>query len=341
LEEAAAILLAPPGGDEDLFAAARACRERIFGRRVGLFAPLYYSNVCANDCLYCGFRRSLGPEGRRILTPEEVSGEARALASQGHRRILLIGSEDPSPRGSELALTAVAALRQGAPEATVALEMAPRAGKDFARLADAGVTGYVLFQETYDRELYAAVHPSGPKADFDHRIDGPATAFAAGIRGLGLGVLYGLGDLVWETLALISHARELERQTGRPVATVSVPRLEPAEGVPFSQAPPRPVADDLWLRIVAVLRLALPRTDVIVSTREGQASRRASLEAGASVFSAGSRTEPGGYLAPDECRGQFLVEDARPLAEVAADLRTQGYEPEVRYVDGAELAADA
>jgi len=337
LEEIARLLTAHDPGFRLLAAAARV-RESVFGRTVGLFAPLYYSNVCANDCVYCGFRSSLGGTRRRVLTEAEVGSDARVLLAHGHRRILLIASEDPSPRGLALALGAVRAVRAAAGDRVVslALEMAPRAREDFARLAEAGVSGYILFQETYDRSLYSRVHPAGPKSDFAHRLEGPGRAFGGGIRQLGLGVLYGLGDPVFETVALVAHARELARTTGREVASVSVPRLEPAEGVEFTTHPPHPVSDDLWLRLVAVLRLALPRTDLIVSTREQAALRRASLRAGATVFSAGSRTDPGGYQTPGRSREQFEVGDQRSLQDVEEDLKALGYNPS--RVPGAPVA---
>lgn len=333
-----------PRDDRNLLDTAAAVRGKVFGRTVRLFAPLYYSNVCANDCLYCGFRRSLGLTKRRILTPEEVAAEAAALVRHGHRDILLIASEDPSRRGLVLALDAVRAIRACVPaapepgearadagpaEIRLSIEIAPRAAGDFAALAEAGVTGYILFQETYDPEVYRGVHPAGPKADFASRLEGPLLAAAGGISRLGLGVLFGLADPLRDTAALIAHARHLQERTGRPVASVSLPRLEPAEGVPFTARPPHPVEDFLWLRILAVLRLALPWTDVIVSTRESIDLRRRSLAAGSTVFSAGSRTDPGGYSLPGESRAQFQVGDERSLHEVARDLRNLGYEPTV------------
>ena len=325
--------------DEFLVVAADARRKEFFGARVGLFAPLYYSNGCRNDCLYCGFRSSLGSTRRRSLTPEEIRAEARALLAQGHRRILLIAAEDPTSRGAEKALEAVEAVASEAPIARgtweegsthglfLAGELPPMSSADFARLAGRGLSAYVLFQETYDPELYPTVHPSGPKADFGLRLAAPERAAAAGIPSVGLGALYGLGNPILETVCLVAHARHLEMLTGRPVASVSAPRLEPAEGVPFTFHPPSPVPDRVWLRILAVLRLALPGTNLIVSTRESMAQRRASLRVGATVLSAGSRTDPGGYAAPDETRAQFRLGDERPLDAVRADLVTMGYLP--------------
>jgi len=329
---------ADPEREAALAAAAFEVREAVFGRRVGLFAPLYYSNVCSNDCVYCGFRRSLGTARRRVLEPAEIAGEARALTQQGHGRILLIASEDPTPHGWELALAAadgiasVAPIRPGEWSTEteglfLAAELAPRSPADFARLAARGVSAYVLFQETYDPALYPTVHPGGPKASFENRLAGLENAAAGGIARLGLGALFGLGEPALETVALVAHARHLEMLTGRPAGSVSAPRLEPADDVPFTLAPPRPVSDREWLRILAVLRLALPQSDLIVSTRESIEMRRAALGVGATVFSAGSRTDPGGYSGTGSSRGQFRVGDERSLGEVAADLRASGFEP--------------
>jgi 2-iminoacetate synthase len=334
LDEIARILRTPrnAGFESSLFRQAHAVRERRFGRRLGLFAPLYYSNVCANDCVYCGYRRSLGSARRRVLSEEQIADEAALLFSQGHRRILLIASEDPTPKGLDMARCAVEAVRSVETEEariSISLEIAPRPPADFRVLKQAGASSYILFQETYDPDLYGRMHPSGPKSDFQARLDGPALAAEGGIERIGLGVLYGLNEPVGETVALVAHARHLQSLTGRPVCSVSVPRLEPAEGVPFTADPPRPLSDFLWLRIIAVLRLALPDTDVIVSTREGIALRRASLGAGATVFSAGSRTDPGGYRSPGESRAQFTIGDPRSLAEVVEDVRRLGYDPAV------------
>jgi 2-iminoacetate synthase len=218
----------------------------------------------------------------------------------------------------------------------LAAELAPRPAVEFAELARLGVSAYVLFQETYHPDIYPRVHPSGPKADFHGRLEGMERAAAAGIPFLGLGALFGLGDPVLEAMALVAHARHLEMLTGRPVASVSAPRIEPADGVPFSFHPPHPLPDRQWLRLLCVLRLALPQTELIVSTRESVGLRRASLRVGATVFSAGSSTEPGGYGQPGSARGQFRVGDERSLAEVADDLRAMGYEPSTGETAGDE-----
>lgn len=336
--------------EEPLTELAHGARVAIFERRVGLFAPLYYSNVCSNDCLYCGFRRSLGAEGRRSLSASEVAAETEVLCGQGHGRLLLIASEDPTPRGLELACEAIEAVRSRTPIGRgswsgdaeglfLAAELAPRSPAEFARLAALGLSAYVLFQETYDPDRYPTVHPSGPKADFLHRLAAPERAAAAGIGQLGLGALFGLGDPILEAIALVAHARQLEMRTGRPVASVSAPRIEPAEGVALTYHPPHPVSDRLWLRLLSVLRLALPQTDLIVSTRESVALRRASLRVGATVLSAGSRTEPGGYAQPGESRQQFRVGDERTLAEVIDDLRALGYTPTTGRPEVGDAAA--
>jgi 2-iminoacetate synthase len=215
----------------------------------------------------------------------------------------------------------------------VAAELAPLSAKDFARLAARGVSACVSFQETYDAALYAEVHSSGPMADFAKHLDGPERAAAGGISRLGLGVWYGLGDPVFETVALIAHARRLEMLFGQPVASISAPRFEPAEGAPLSQSPPCPVSDALWLRILSLLRLALPLSDLIVSDNEPHRMRRESLGSGVTVFSVGSHPDPGGYAAADDSRAQSLVGDERPLSEVIADLVTMGFTPSPAGID--------
>ncbi len=323
---------------DELGAVAGAARDAIHGRRIRLFAPLYYANVCVNDCLYCGFRRENRTANRRVLSPGEIAAEAEALLEMGHRRILLVASEDPSARGRALVLDAARAVRSarhgGASASQVAMEVAPGTIADFRAMAEAGVDAYVLFQETYDRRLYGRVHVSGPKSDFDWRLGAPERALAGGIPHVGLGVLLGLGDPRREVLGLIGHARRIERRSGRPPRTVSLPRLRPAEGSDLSRHPYRPVSDELLLAAIAVVRLALPRTGIVLSSREPAALRDRALDFGVTELSAGSRTDPGGYTAErkgtpgrDVALAQFEVEDRRGFDSMVTVLRDRGYEP--------------
>ncbi len=312
-------------------AAARLTRT-VHGARVRIFAPLYYSNLCANNCLYCGFRRDNKDARRRVLTPEEIEVETQALLARGQRRILLVASEDPSPHGRALAIEAVHRARAAhvgdSRVEHLAAEIAPGGVEDFRALAGAGLDAYVLFQETYDRSVYRRVHPDGSKRDFDWRLEAPLRAISGGIRNVGLGVLLGLGEPMSEMLSLIDHARRIEATFGDPPRTVSLPRIEPAEGSPLSRDPYRRVSDAELLRLIAVLRLALPRCGVVLSTRESAAFRDLALEWGVTEMSVGSRTDPGGYTAEnDGCLEQFELHDRRALPEMLASLASRGYEP--------------
>lgn len=320
--------------DMDLLAAARRLTAAVHGPRIRIFAPLYYSNRCANNCLYCGFRRDNPDARRRVLSLEEIENETRALLLHGHRRILLVASEDPSPAGRSLALDAVRrarAVRLGDSRIEqLAVEIAPGEVDDFRALAAAGVDAYVLFQETYDPEIYARVHPDGPKRDYDFRLGAPERALEGGIRHVGLGVLLGLGEPVQEILSLIDHARRIEAAFGRPPRTVSLPRMEPAGGSPLSREPYRRVSDTEMLRSIAVLRLALPGCGIVLSTRESSVFRDTALDWGVTEMSVGSRTDPGGYTAADDgCLAQFELHDHRSVPEMIRHLRSRGYEPYV------------
>ncbi len=329
-----------PDLDRALQAAAQRITEAFHGRAVRLFAPLYYSNVCVNDCLYCGFRRENRNARRRVLEPEEIEGEARALLAIGHGRILLVASEDPSERGLALALEAtrrVRGVREGGRKvAHLGMEVAPGDVARFREMSNAGVDSYVLFQETYDREVYGRVHPDGPKSDFDWRLGAPQRALEGGIPHVGLGVLLGLGEPEGEILALIRHAREIEKIWGAPPRTVSLPRMEPAEGSELSRSPYHPVTDETMFRFLALVRISLPRCGIILSARETAPFRDAALAWGVTEMSAGSRTDPGGYTMPDpESLAQFELKDGRALPEIAAALRARGYQPITHHDEGA------
>jgi 2-iminoacetate synthase len=332
-ERARAWLTDPdPAFSVALLRASARVTEATHDREIRLFAPLYYSNVCVNNCLYCGFRRDNVQARRRILTPDEIELETRALLRMGHRRILLVASEDPSTSGRMLALTAVARARaareDGHGVAQLAVEIAPGSVENFRDLALEGVDAYVLFQETYDRQRFADVHPDGSKRDYDWRIEAPSRALAGGIANVGLGVLVGLGDPVEETIALIRHARRIEDAHARPPRTISLPRMEPADGSELSRHPYWAVSDEEMLRMIAVIRLSLPATGIVLSTRESAAFRDAALGWGVTEMSVGSRTDPGGYTATDNpAVAQFELQDERPLDEVVALLRERGFEP--------------
>jgi 2-iminoacetate synthase len=317
---------------EALFATARRVKEDIYGRRLVLFAPLYISNHCCNECQYCAFRSSNTQLRRRILGQDEIAQETRAIIRQGHKRILLVAGESGADDGFGYLLDAIATV-YGVKEDNgeirrLNVNIAPLPLEKFKRLKQAGIGTYQLFQETYHRKTYGAVHPRGPKADYDWRITAMDRAMQAGIDDVGIGVLFGLYDWRFEILALMQHIDHLERQYGVGCHTISVPRMEPALGSEIASAPPHPVSDEDFKKIVAILRLAVPYTGIIMSTRESAAIRAETFALGVSQISAGSRTQPGGYGGDwDAGAGQFQLGDHRPLAEVIKDVCDLGYIP--------------
>lgn len=314
--------------ERDLFRRARALTERRFARRMVLFAPLYISNACVNNCLYCGFRRGHRMP-RRTLSPDGVALQARALAAAGHRTGLLVAGEDPRVAGPGAVAAAVQAAYSAGLE-DVKIEVMPMTVDGYRQVAAAGATGVLVYQETYDRPRYAAAHPDGPKASYAWRRHAPARALTGGIPRIGLGILVGLGDLAADAAGLIVHARQLSQRWGV-WPTVSVPRIQPAAGAPWATSPPRRVDDHTFLRLVALLRTALPECGIICSTRESPTMRRRLLELGLGIthLSAGASTVVGGYT-DGGGPGQFRLQDGRTPHEVAAELRRLGYVPHWR-----------
>ncbi|HOF90101.1 MAG TPA: [FeFe] hydrogenase H-cluster radical SAM maturase HydG, partial [Armatimonadota bacterium] len=298
LDEAAVLLQARGEQCARVFAAAKAVKETIYGQRMVLFAPLYTTNICVNDCLYCNFRRSNTALKRRRLSLAEIAEETRALERQGHKRVLMVLGEDPQVAIEAMVaeIQTVYATREGAGEIRrVNVNAAPMEPDRFAALKDAGIGTYQCFQETYHRATYAKMHPPGPKADYDYRVTVFDRALAGGIDDFGLGGLFGLFDPKFEVLALLMHADYLERAYGHGPHTISFPRLEPAPGAPAANHPPYTLADTEMQLIVAVLRLSVPYTGIIMSTRESAAMRDELMHLGVSQLSAGSSTSPGGY----------------------------------------------
>lgn len=335
LSEAAALLAVEDRDLEDeIFQAAKDAKLAIYGRRLVLFAPLYIDNHCANNCLYCAFRRDNPELARRTLTLDEVAEEVRLLENQGHKRLLMLMGEDSTQCSLDHFLSAIetayATKTDKGEIRRTNVEIAPLSVDDFRRLKAAKIGTYVVFQETYHRPTYAHVHPSGRKADYDWRIGAMDRAMEAGIDDVGIGVLFGLYDYRFEVLALLSHARHLDRTHGVGPHTISVPRIYPAKNAPMSFSPPHPVTDDQFKRIVAVLRLSVPYTGMILSTRESPQLRHEVFELGISQISAGSRTNPGGYHAgrehsPDD--EQFSLGDTRRTDDVIRAIVEQGYIP--------------
>lgn len=316
----------------ELFATARQVKQDIYGSRLVLFAPLYVSNLCGNNCLYCAFRSGSKAVKRRALSQDEIAHETQILVDQGHKRVLLVAGESYPGEGFDYILKAIKtvySVRSGRGEIRrVNANIAPLTIEEFHRLKDVGIGTYQLFQETYHRETYARVHTAGRKKDYDWRVTAMDRAMQARIDDVGIGVLFGLFDWRFEILALLQHIRHLEARFGVGPHTISVPRLEPATGADLASHPPYPVSDVDFRKIVAILRLAVPYTGIIMSTRETPNLRRETFALGVSQISAGSRTNPGGYAENEDIdASQFSLGDHRPLDEVVRDVSELGYIP--------------
>ncbi|HUK83147.1 MAG TPA: 2-iminoacetate synthase ThiH [Verrucomicrobiae bacterium] len=319
---------------------------KYFGRVIRLFAPLYLSNECINICKYCGFSRD-NPILRVTLTPEQVLNEARFLRDEGFRHILLVAGEHPHFVSGSYLCECVARLHPEWP--SISLEVGPMEAEDYAPIVRAGAEGLVVYQETYDRTVYAAMHSSGPKRDFDWRLETPERAYAAGFKRLGIGALLGLAPWRDEAVSLASHARHLLKKCWMAQLTVSVPRLRPAAG---QFQPLVGVSDRELVQLICAFRLTFPEVGIVLSTRESAKVRDGLVPLGVTMMSAGSHTEPGGYtgqgredlhmtrgghlvkppLPVIESEGehatvQFEIADSRSPEQVAAELESNGYEP--------------
>lgn len=336
IDDAATLLsVTEPALLNSIYETAATVKQQLFGSRVVLFAPLYLSNHCNNDCLYCGFRSSNTSLERKSLSPEEVVKEARTLEKMGFKRILMVTGEDPNS-WFDNTIKAVEAVYKETGIRIVHVNAPTMEVDAFKELKRAGVGVYQAFQETYHRETYATMHPTGPKRDYDYRLSAMDRAMAAGFGDVGIGPLLGLYDFRFEVLASISHSTHLFKQFGAHAHTISVPRLRPAAGSGLYTVP-APVSDEEMKLTVAVLRLAVPTAGVVVSTRESAGLRTTLLHTGASQLSAASRTDPGGYSPdsepeqdPKEAKKtleQFATDDHRPLADVMASIAKEGFVP--------------
>jgi 2-iminoacetate synthase len=318
---------------EEMFAAARFVKDEIYGNRLVLFAPLYVANLCKNECSYCAFRAGNTELKRRTLTPDEIAADVKVLIDQGHKRLLLVSGEEYPKEGFNYILKAIDtiyATKSGRGEIRrVNVNIAPLTVDQFKQLKEAGIGTYQLFQETYHRETYAKVHTAGAKKNYDWRVNVMDRAMEAGIDDVGIGVLFGLYDWKFEMLAMQQHIQHLEEKFGVGPHTISVPRIEPAVGSSLAERPPHAVSDADFKKIVAILRLAVPYTGIIMSTRENADTRRATFQLGVSQISAGSRCNPGGYaeLGDGHDAEQFQLGDHRSLDEVVRDVASLGYTP--------------
>jgi 2-iminoacetate synthase len=337
LRESAALLhINDPDILEELFHSAKEVKEKIYGNRLVMFAPMYLTNTCVNNCLYCAFRRDNKQLIRKTLTMDEIQEEAEFLIKQGHKRLLLVCGEHPKKADVEYigeAIQRIYALNfNNGNIRRINVNTAPLDVHNFRLLKTYGIGTYQCFQETYHYSTYKLMHKDGPKSNYEWRLFAMDRALQAGIDDVGIGALFGLTDYKFETLALLSHAFDLDFKYGIGPHTISIPRLEPALNAPAAMNPPYAVDDLSFKKLVAVIRLAVPYTGVILSTRERAELRRDLFNVGVSQISAGSRTSPGSYLQKENNSNasqleQFQLGDHRSLDEVVKDCTSLGYMP--------------
>ena len=334
----AAVLLEvdDPQLEHELYALAKEIKERIYGRRIVLFAPLYVANHCVNGCAYCGFHAGNAAMCRKKLTMEEIDQEADAILALGHKRIAMEAGEDPVNIPLDYIIDCMKRVyaynnSRGDSIRRINVNIAATTVEEYRRLKAAEIGTFILFQETFHRPTYAKMHPKGPKSNYDWHTTALHRAQEGGIDDVGTGVLYGLYDYKYETVAQLLFAESLEKMCGVGPHTISVPRLREAEGVDMDKFPYIPT-DEQFLRIIAVIRVATPYTGMILSTRETPETRRRALDLGISQVSAGSCTGIGGYhkeigqpVQPDTA--QFKVSDERTPDEVLTWLCEDGYIP--------------
>jgi 2-iminoacetate synthase len=333
--------------------------QQRFGKVVRLFAPLYLSNECINNCRYCGFSRD-NPILRVTLSLDDVQAEAEALVGQGFRNILLVSGEHPKFVSNDYMARCVSAVHEVAP--SVSLEIGPMETAAYEPLVQAGAEGLVVYQETYHPGIYQDMHTSGPKRDFSWRLDTPERAYAAGFRRLGIGALYGLADWRYEAICLAAHADYLLRNCWKACLTISLPRLRPCAG---EFEPLTHMSDREMTQLVCAFRLMFPDVGLVLSTRESPRLRDGLIPLGITLMSAGSHTEPGGYTGAGrtqlhhtkwgrvielgasewaaagenpQATGQFNIADERSPLEIAETLRRLGYEPVWKDWDAALMS---
>jgi 2-iminoacetate synthase len=322
---------------ELMFETARKVKERIYGKRLVLFAPLYLSNYCVNNCLYCGYRRANKEMKRCRIEDGDIEKEVIALEAMGHKRLAVEVGEDPAKCPIDYVLDSVRTIYRVKENMgsirRVNVNIAATTVENYAKLKEVGIGTYILFQETYHRPTYEKMHPAGPKKDYMYHLLAMDRAMEGGIDDVGFGVLFGLYDFKFEVLALLYHSLHLEERFGVGCHTISFPRLRPAEGVNIATFPYL-VPDRDFKKLIAVTRLAVPYTGMILSTREPAGFRDETISLGISQISAGSCTGVGGYHkdidgtpAQKENTEQFQVEDHRTTEEVLRSVCLSGYIP--------------
>ena len=319
------IALLSPAADHFLEQMAQVGRQltiRRFGRTIQLYVPLYVSNYCINSCRYCGYSSSAGGDCTR-LTIEEALAEADIIAGEGFRHILIVSGEDPGFVTVDYLAELAAGLRKRF--SSISVEIYPLDREQYRRLFEAGIDGVTLYQETYDRSVYARCHPSGPKSDYDRRLETHDLAGSAGMRRMGIGVLLGLGDWRLETLALAEHADYLMKKYWRSQVSFSFPRLRPARGMQAEFG--HLVGDRDMVKMMLALRLCFADAGIVLSTRESASLRDNLIRLCVTQISAGSKTSPGGYGGHIQSTRQFEIDDERTAAEVAAMIDAAGFQP--------------
>lgn len=317
--------------NEKIFALAMEIKQRFYGNRIVMFAPLYLSNYCVNGCRYCPYHGTNKHIPRKQLSQEEIVKEVIALQDMGHKRLALETGEDPVNCPIEYVLESIKTIygikhKNGAIR-RVNVNIAATSVENYRKLKEAGIGTYILFQETYHKPTYEYLHPTGPKHNYAYHTEAMDRAMEGGIDDVGIGVLFGLNLYRYDFVGLLMHAQHLEDTMGVGPHTISVPRIRPADDVDvkdYSNA----ISDETFQKIVAVLRIAVPYTGIIISTRESQKTREKVLHLGVSQISGGSRTSVGGYAEKEEeDSSQFEVSDTRTLDEVVNWLLDQGYIP--------------
>lgn len=319
-----------------LYDTALKIKEEIYGNRLVLFAPLYVSNYCANNCLYCGFRIDNKNIHRRLLTLDEIKEETLALLEQGHKRTLMLMGENHEACSLDYFIKAIEAVysvkdSKGSSIRRINVEIAPLTKEEFQIMKDVKIGTYTVFQETYHRKTYEKMHPSGWKANYEWRLWTMDKALQNGMHDVGIGVLFGLYDYKFEVLSLIQHAKHLDKEYNIGPHTISIPRIQPAADAPASTNLKYGVNDEDFKKIVAVIRCAVPYTGMILSTREPATLRSELFKLGISQISAGSKTNPGGYkqafTRDIEDDSQFILNDCRSSGEIIRDVIKQGFIP--------------
>jgi 2-iminoacetate synthase len=343
-----------PNELEALAADAANVTRQHFGNTMRLFAPIYLSNECINNCAYCGFSRD-NPIFRVTLTIEQVIKEARHLTDQGFRNILLVAGEHPKFVSNGYLEECIRVLKPFVP--TIGIEVGPMETPDYERMVQAGAEGLVVYQETYDREAYTRYHTAGPKRDFDWRLECPERGYAGGFRRIGLGALLGIADWKTEALGVAAHLEYLQNQCWKASYTIAFPRLRPAAG---GFQPTHAASDREFIQLICAFRLCFPQAGIVLSTRESASLRDALMPICITSMSAGSHTEPGGYTgagkddlhltvrgrrveleqhsADDNATGQFDIADHRSASEIASLLTRRGFDPVWKDWDEAILA---